>query len=259
MRSRIPDPIQAAAAGAVLLVLLLIGCKAPASGTGAGATPVPSADAGLADRLEKLPTLPAEVAATLDPKTNATKMAGPPPVPVKATGPLPHAPCCSIKDQKSLKVNVALTKCGPLEDFILAPLSDLVMTREGGGGGAPGGPAGALGSGGNIRAYKLNTVNRARIWDTIVCMTSDGPWDATFIEDRNCINYAPQDSLFVSAWGGLYAYHWNGGPANHPPGISVVSCRDIGTFRLPCGGLSSCDCTSSPCPADQPCPCNPPW
>ena len=45
MRSRIPDSIQAAVA--VTLVLLLIGCKAP----------VPSADAGLADRLEKLPTL----------------------------------------------------------------------------------------------------------------------------------------------------------------------------------------------------------
>jgi len=249
MKSRIPAPNQAAVA--VLCVLFLSGCQAPGSGTGA--------DAGLADRLEKLPTLPADIAATLDPKTNATKTAGPPPVPVKATGPLPHAPCCSIKDERSLKVNVTLTKCGPLRDFIVAPLSDLVLAREGGGRGAPGGPAGALGSGGNIRAYKLNTVNRANVWDTWVCMTSDGPWDATFIEDRNCVNYAPQDSLFVSGWGGLVAYFWNGGPANHPAGITVVSCRDIGTFRLPCGGLSSCDCTSSPCPADQPCPCDPPW
>jgi hypothetical protein len=251
MRSRIPAPIQAAAAVAVLLVLLLSRCQAPGSGAGA--------DARLADRLEKLPTLPADIAATLDPKTNATKTAGPPPAPVKATGPLPHAPCCSIKDQKSLKVKVALTKCGPLRDFIVAPVSDLVMARESGGGGAPGGPAGALGSGGNIRAYKLNTVNRASVWDTIVCMTSDGPWDATFIEDRNCVNYAPQDSLVVSAWGSLYAYFWNGGPANHPAEVSVVSCRDLGTFRLPCGGMSTCDCTSNPCPADQPCPCDPPW
>ena len=215
-------------------------------------------DAALADRLEKLPTLPADIAATLDPKTNATKTMGPPPVPVKETGPLPVAPCCSIKDQKSLKVKVALTRCGPLRDFIVAPVGDLVMAREIGGGGAPGGPAGALGSGGNIRAYKLNTVNPS-VWDTIICMTSDGPWDATFIEDRHCNNYAPVDSLFVSAWGGLVPYYWNGGPANHPPEVSVVSCRDLGTFRLPCGGPSTCDCTSSPCPADQPCPCDPPW
>ena len=118
MRSRTPDPIRVAAAAAVLLVLLLIGCQAPGSGTGAGATPVASADAALADRLEKLPTLPADIAATLDPKTNATKMADAPPAPVKLTGPLPHAPCCSIKDQRSLKVNVALTRCAPLRDFI---------------------------------------------------------------------------------------------------------------------------------------------
>lgn len=249
MRSRIPARIQAAAA--VLLVLLLSGCRAPGSGTGA--------DAALADRLEKLPTLPADIAATLDPKTNATKTAGPPPEPVKATAPLPHAPCCSIKDQKSLEVKVALTKCGPLRDFIVAPLSDLVLARESGGGSAPDGPAGALGSGGNIRADKLNTVNRASVWDTVVCMTSDGPWDATFIEDRNCTNYAPVDSLLVSAWGGLYAYYWNGGPENHPAEVSVVSCRDIGTTRLPCGGPSSCDCTSSPCQPDQPCPCDPLW
>jgi len=123
----------------------------------------------------------------------------------------------------------------------------------------PGGPAGAVGSRGNVRAYKLNTVSRTKPWETIVCMTSDGPWDATFIEDRNCNNYAPQDSLFVSGWGGLVVYYWNGGPANHPAGITVASCNDVGTFRFPCGGPSSCNCTSSPCPEGQPCPCPAPW
>lgn len=259
MRSRIRVPIQAAAAVAALLVLLLIGCQAPASGTGPGSGAGPGADLGLADRLEKLPALPADVAATLDPKTNATKTAGSPPLPVKATGPI-LAACCSIKEQKTLKVSVALTKCAPFRDFIMAPVSDLVMARETtGSGGAPGGPAGTPGSRGNVRAYKLNTVSRTNPWDTIVCMTSDGPWDATFIEDRNCNNYAPQDSLLVNGWGGLVAYYWNGGPANHPAGITVVSCNDVGTFRFPCGGPSSCNCESSPCPAGQQCPCPAPW
>jgi hypothetical protein len=254
MRSRTPVVIQAAAAVAVLLVLLLSGCQAPGSGTGAA-----TSDAALADRLEKLPTLPPDIAATLDPKTNATKTSGPPPAPVKGTGPLPIAPCCSIKDQKSLKVKVSLTKCAPFRDFVLAPIGDLVMAREIGGGGTPGGPAGPRESGANVRAYKLNTVNRADVWNTWVCMTSDGPWDATFIEDRSCVNYSPVDSLFVFGWGGPVAYYWNGGTPNHPAEVSVVSCRDIGTTRLPCGGPGSCDCTSSACPADQPCPCNPPW
>jgi hypothetical protein len=253
MRSRIPIPIQVAAAVAALLVLLLVGCKGPA-------TPASSADAALADRLEKLPALPPDIAATLDPKTNATKTSGPPPLPVKATGAQPLAPCCSIQDRKSLKVNVSLTKCAPLRDFIVGPLVDVVVAREvGGGGAAPGGGAGGPGLGGNVRAYKLNTVNRADAWNTIICMTSNGPWDATFIEDRSCVNYSPVDSLFVSAWGGIVAYYWNGGTPNHPAGITVASCRDIGTFRLPCGGPGTCDCTSNACPADQPCPCSPPW
>jgi len=268
-RTSIPTPapvsIQALiwTAVVVTIVLVLIGCQAPGSGTGASATPSAGADAGLADRLEKLPVLPAEIAATLDPKTSATKSAGPPPVPVKATGPRPLAPCCSIKDQKSLKVNVPLTVCRPLRDFIVAPISDLVMAREGGGApggsGAAGGPAGAAGARGDVKAYKLDKVNRADIWNTIVCITSTGPFDATFIEDRSCVNYAPVDSLFVSAWGDLHAWYWNGGAANHPPEVTVASCRNVGTFRLPCGGPGTCPCDSSPCPADQPCSCDPPW
>src|SRR5262245_30303783 len=101
MRSRIQ------AAVAVLLILLLVGCRQ---------APPPNPDAALADRLERLPPLPPEIAATLDPKTNATKLPDPPSPPVKASAPLPHAPCCSIRDQKSLKVKVALTKCGTLKD-----------------------------------------------------------------------------------------------------------------------------------------------
>lgn len=265
MRSRIPIPLQAAAAVAVVLILLLIGCRAPGSGNSSGAAVTPAAtngtsDAALADRLEKLPALPPDVAATLDPRTNFTKIASSHPAPVKVTGRAPLAPCCGSKEQKSLKVKVPLTKCAPLRDFIMAPLSDLIMAREAGGGtGTPGGGTGALGTAPGIRAYRLNAVSRADPWNTIVCMTSDGPWDATFEEDRNCNNYQPQDSLIVSGWGGLQGYYWNGGVANHPPGIQLVSCRDIGLFRFPCGGLSGCDCQSSPCPADQPCPCNLSW
>ena len=245
---------------AVLLVVLSIACRGRAPEPGA------SPDAALADRLEKLPALPADIAATLDPKTNMTRMTtGVPPEPVKLTGPLPHAPCCSIKDQKQLKVRVALTKCGPLRDFVLAPISDLVMAREitgGGGGGAPvtpgGGAAGPTETTGNLRAYKLEAVNRANVWQTQICVTSEGPWDATFIEERHCTNYSPQDSLLVSAWGTLYGYYWNGGTTNHPPEVSVVSCDDTGTIRFPCG-ISNCDCASNTCPPGQQCPCAPPW
>ncbi|HEY1252219.1 MAG TPA: hypothetical protein VGH97_13625, partial [Thermoanaerobaculia bacterium] len=199
----------------------------------------------------------------------ATKTSGPPAAPVKSPEPLPLAPCCSIKDQKELKVNTTLTVCGPLWNFVLAPIGNLVMAREiggsGDGGGAPGGggvagpAAGTVASRGNVRLYKLNsTVDRARIWDQWVCLTSTGPFDATFIEDHYCAGYGSQDSLFISAWGQIFAYYWSGGAANHPAGITVTSCNDDGTFRLPCGGLSDCNCMSSPC-MNPPCVCTAPW
>lgn len=249
MSSRFPTQLQVAV---VLLALFYSGCKAPHTDT--------TADRELSDRLEKLPALPMDIEATLDPRTRATKTIGFPLEPEKLASPLAHAPCCSIRDQKQLKVSVTLTKCGPMRDFVLAPISDLVLARESGGTGvAPSGPNDPSKSESTTRVYKLNTVNRASVWDTTICVTSEGPWDATFIEERHCANYAPQDSLFVSAWGTLYTYYWNGGTTNHPPEVSVVACRDTGTYRSPCGALGTCNCTSNPCPADQPCACSPPW
>src|SRR5262245_44368461 len=257
MRSRIPSPVLVVAAVALPLVLLLSGCKPPASSGGIS-------DAALADRLEKLPTRPAALAATLDPKTNATKIGSPPLAPVKATAPLPHLPCCSIKDEKSLKVKVTLTRCAPFLEWIAVPVKDLVLAREGGGGGgggggaAAGGPVGGQGSLGDVRAFKLNTVDRANVWGTIVCMTSDGPWDATFIEERQCTIPTPHDALYVSGWAGLVGFHWNGGVENHPAEVTVVSCNNVGTTQFNCG-ISTCDCSSNSCPPGQQCPCPAPW
>jgi len=72
MRSRTPDADsrRALILAAILLLLLLLGCAATTS------APSSVSDAALADRLEKLPMLPADIAATLDPKTHATKTAG---------------------------------------------------------------------------------------------------------------------------------------------------------------------------------------
>ena len=242
-----------------LLLLLCAGCGSTGPTGGAGS-------AGILDRLEKLPALPPDVASTLDPKTSATRIRPSQLAPVLDPA-APLAPCCGSKDQKTLKVRVSLTKCGPLRDFILAPIGDLLafeLTPAGGSGGTGGtggvgGLGGAVGPAGNVRMYRRGAVNRTRALDTIVCMSSDGPWDATFTEERNCNGYQPQDSLLVSGWGGLVGYFWNGGVSNHPPEIQLVSCREIGTFRFPCNALSGCDCSSSPCPAEQPCECTLQW
>jgi hypothetical protein len=236
---------------AALLVLAVANCRGGPAGGGAE------------DRLEQLPVLPSEIASTLDPATNATRIRPSQPTFVREP-PAAQAPCCGSKDIRELKVRVSLTKCAPLRDFVMAPVRDLVFSSDtgvgrGGGQGSGGATVGA-GAESNVRMFRLNTVNRRTVLDTIVCMTSDGPWDATFQEDRNCNNYAPQDSLLVSAWGGIVPYYWNGGTANHPPEVSVVSCRNVGLFKFACGGPSSCDCLSSPCPANQPCVCGSlPW
>jgi hypothetical protein len=160
------------------------------------------------------------------------------------------APCCGSRDKKSLTVNYTYTKCRPLRDFIVVKFGSFAFTeaRQGGGGGQGTGP-------GQFKAYRRGELNRNSVLDSIVCFTSQGPWNATFIEERSCAGYSPRDTLLVNAFGDMVSFVWNGGPANHPPDVHVVSCRLIDVVKYPCNALSSCPCESSACPADQPCEC----
>ena len=79
--------------------------------------------------VESLPDLPPEIAATLDPATMATKTVFPIPAPLEASA-ATSAPCCSITNRKSLKVNFPHTKCGPLKDFIVGNIGDRVLYRS---------------------------------------------------------------------------------------------------------------------------------
>ena len=191
--------------------------------------------------VDRLPELPQDLAATLDPKTNATKISVTNPDPGKPGVAL--APCCSSSETKKLKVKFAYTKCGPLRDFILAPFTDLVFASAGQ-------PVPVSSGGPAVRAFKF----RSSVLDQWICVTSEGPWDATFIEDRHCAGYTPQDTLIVTAFGSPVTFYWSGGPANHPQSVQLVSCRDVGTTRFNCG-ISNCQCISSSCPPTQPCDC----
>ena len=206
---------------------------------------------GIEDFAAKLAELPKDLDATLDPKTLATKVSTSYPQPERAPG-TALAPCCGSKDTKSLKVKFPYTKCGPLRDFIIAKFGELVLVeseQRAAGGGQGAGPR-------NVRAFRRGELNRTSVLDTIVCFTSEGPWNATLVEDRHCIGYTPQDTLIINAFGDVISFVWNGGPANHPAAVQLVSCRSVGVVRFPCGGISDCSCPSDPpCPADQPCDC----
>lgn len=206
--------------------LLLCGCRSQ------------SAD----DYVERLPDLPPDLAATLDPATLATR---PPAFAPPETAPVPEAlcPCCGSTDTKSLRVTYSYTKCGPLRDFIVAPLADAILFRSG--------PQ-------ETRSYRLRKLN-ATVLDQHICLTSQGPWNATLIEQRNCKPCGPIQTLTISAFGDLISFNWPGGVENHPPEVGLVSCRHVGTTRFICNGLSDCDCKSTSCPASEPCPCNLPW
>lgn len=231
MKNRIS---AAALTCAAVSVLLLGSCKPP----------------GAEEFAAKLPELPKDLEATLDPKTLATKLSTAHPPPEKLPG-VVLAPCCASSDTKSLKVNFTYTKCGPLRDFFLAPVGNLVAfeAKQGGGGGdkaaAPQ----------NFKVFRRGEVNRTTVLDTIVCVTSPGPWDATLVEDRHCNGYSPYDSLFINAFGDAVTFYWNGGPSNHPAAVGLVSCREVGVVRFACNALSGCTCDSSPCAPELPCDC----
>jgi hypothetical protein len=203
------------------------------------------------DRIDALPELPAGIADTLDAKTRATKIPASYPAPERAAGPL-LAPCCGIQDFKTLQVRFSYTKCAPLRDFVLVRAEhDLVLDPE------ARGPAGAGQPG--VQVHRLGARNARSAFDTIICMTSDGPWSAAFREDRSCVGYMPQDSLVITALGDPILFVWNGGSQNHPAGIDLVSCRQVSNLQAPCNPSAGCDCTSSSCPADQPCACTLQW
>lgn len=195
-----------------------------------------------ADYLASLPDLPPDLVSTLDPATMATRVVTTMPVPVLQTPPV-AAPCCASNDVKKLQVSYAYTKCAPLRDFIVADISDvraLFRARAE-----------------STKTYRLRELNRT-VLDNVICMTSSGPWNATLTEQRSCVGYAPVQSLVVDAYGDLVLFSWNGGTADHPADIGLVSCRQVGTTRFNCG-ISSCQCPSSSCPAADPCECGLQW
>jgi hypothetical protein len=224
----------AALACAAFTLLLFANCRKP----------------GIEDFAAKLAELPKDLDATLDPKTLATKVSTTYPQPEKEPG-TAAAPCCGSTDTKSLKVKFPYTKCGPLRDFIVVKFADLIFVEL-----APRGAGGQGAAPSGVKAFRRGELNRTSVLDTIVCFTGDGPWNATLIENRHCVGYTPQDSLIINAFGDVISFVWNGGPANHPPAVQLVSCRRVSLTRFPCGGLSDCSCVSDPpCPADQPCDC----
>lgn len=203
---------------------------------------------GIEDYVARLPDLPQDIAATLDPKTMATKISTTYLPPEKEL--VAHAPCCGSTNTSYLKVNFTYTQCGPLRDFIVAPVGAFLLSADSGqrGGGQPAVP--------HFKVYKRRRVGIKTAFDQIVCMTSRGPWNATLVENRHCGDYTPQHTLTINAYGDVVSRTWNGGVENHPADVQLVSCRQIATTRISCGGLSGCQCPSSFCPTDQSCDCN---
>ncbi len=197
--------------------------------------------------VDRLPELPADIAATIDPQTMATKTAFSNPAPVRMPD-VSLAPCCGSTDTRAVRVKFAYTKCGPLRDFIVAPFGNLNTLASARG---PNQPAEHP----DLKVFKLTQFNGKTILDQQVCVTSQGPWSGMLTEDRHCVGYTPQQSLVISTSGGPVTFNWSGGVENHPPQVKFVSCRELGTSMYQCNALSTCECISSTCPASQPCSC----
>lgn len=199
-----------------------------------------------ANEYDRLSELPPDLAASLDPDTMATKTTEPIPEPVQSPS-VAAAPCCSISQRMSLKVRFPYTKCGPLRDFIVAPIGDLKTSA-----------ARSLEQSDvhpDFRVFKLTQFNGNAVLDQVICVTGDGPWDATLTEDRKCNSYSPLRTLIISPYGNLVTFSWYSGTGTHPSSVILLSCRLTNTLKSPCSGLSNCDCRSSACPANETCDC----
>jgi hypothetical protein len=194
------------------------------------------------NEVEKLPELPSELASTLDPDTMATRTPAANPAPTKSPTVI-LAPCCSSTETKTLQVKFTYTKC-------VFPQLELLTLSSGPSVSDPAKNQGTRA----VRSFKLTSLNGKRLLDLRFCTTSEGPWNATFIEERKCSPITPQDTLVINAFDDQIIFQWTGGTENHPASVSLVSCKEIGTTRFNCG-ISTCDCTGSACQPNQACPC----
>ncbi len=208
----------------------------------------------LEHQYEQLQELPNELLSTLDTNTLTTAVASVYVVPTQDTTKQALAPCCSLKEEKELEVTFTYTRCLPLRDLIFVNLDDLAFSSDRQKSGSSSENT-ALKSP-QTKIYKWEKRKFKSILDQIVCVTSDGPWNATLTESRACNNFSPHQSLRIFPHGELIVFEWNGGVELHPANVGLVSCRRVGTIRSSCGGLSTCDCSSSLCPENDPCECN---
>ncbi len=186
------------------------------------------------DQVAALPELPPELAATLDPKTLATKVVSVS-TPETPTGEI-LAPCCSTTETRSLQVRFRYIKCGPLDHVV--DLEDGVLSQERRGSAKP-------------QLYRLTRLPGLEI-PLAFCRSSDGPWNAILTEYRGC-NSPASRTLIIAAFGDAKAFTWVG-TQTPPANVAVLACRRESTVESPCGG-SSCQCSTTTCPADDPCEC----
>jgi hypothetical protein len=199
--------------------------------------------------IENLPELPSDLAATIDPNTMATKT---PPNPAPGKPPnIALLPCCSSTQTMTMQVTYPYTRCATVRPDLLEQVPQLVFAPSGTPSGSASPSPGATPS---IRAFKLTSFNSKPLSKGVLCVTSQGPWNATLIEKRDCSPSIAQDTLIINAFGDQILFQWTGGTPNHPPSVQVVSCRDQGTLKANCG-QSSCDCSSISCPPEQVCNC----
>jgi hypothetical protein len=197
------------------------------------------------NEVENLQELPQDLANTLDPNTMATKAPAVNPAPVEPPD-VTFAPCCSSTQTSTMQVNYSYTKCVPR--LQLQALSTISVVNPGSG--QENGPGNRT-----VRMFKLTSISTKVLNDFFFCVTSNGPWNATFIEKRECSPLTPQDTLIINALDDQILIQWAGGTPNHPQSVTVVSCREIGTIKTNCG-ISSCDCSNFSCPSTQTCPCS---
>jgi hypothetical protein len=199
------------------------------------------------ERVERLPDLPPDFAGTLDSATLATRTALQFSDPQKLPATTPAAaPCCSSNETRSLKVTFPYTKCGPFPDLISVDFHDLVLSQ-----------GESRGGGDTPRVYKLREIQGRTLPRLHICMSGNGPWDATLTEVRACSPYTPVYTLVISAFGDAVVFNWSGSQSP-PPNVQILSCNTLGVTRTPCG-ISSCECLSSTCQPPSNCDCGTAW
>lgn len=172
------------------------------------------------EEIEKLTELSENIKSQLDSSSFSSKYTNNfiPPKEAKS-----FVKCCGSYEEKRVKVKFKYTKCSPPDPCFLCS----ILNAE------------------PFESHKMSVWKGKKLTTSLLCVTSEGPWEGILIEEVTCTSAIKKNTLSLKTGNEIKSFVFFGD--TFPDGFELIECITKGKTNYSCGGLSTCDCSSYPC------------